>query len=54
MSEQLARSMLDPKTVAELMKSGVTPKGLLDLENLVSRLGIPVTGGLLGASNWAQ
>lgn len=54
MSEQLARSMLDPQTVAELMRSGVTPKGLLALQESISRLGVPVTGGLLGASNWAQ
>lgn len=54
MSEQLARSLLDPKTVASLMKSGVTPKGLLALEEEISRLGVPIAGGLLGASNWAQ
>jgi hypothetical protein len=53
MAEQLARSMLDPQTVAKLMKSGITPKGLLDIENAVIRAGLPLSGGLL-ATDWAQ
>lgn len=53
MAEQLARSMLDPQTVAKLMKSGITPKGLLEIENAVIRAGLPLSGGLL-ATDWAQ
>ncbi len=47
MAEQLARSMLDPKTTAELMKKGVTPQGLLALEEGAIRGALPLTGGLL-------